>query len=177
MQPIIYDVAVSIDGFISGPGGDISGFAQEGQVVNDYMDRLATYATAIMGRETYEFGYRFGMAPGQNPYEHMTTHVFSQSIVLPENKDVRLHGTSDADQIRKIRIASDGPVYLCGGGAFAGSLLRQGLIDLLRLKRAPILLGCGVRLFGDDAIAPALCHVHTTLHDNGYAFQEFKVVR
>ena len=50
MQPIIHDVAVSIDGFISGPGGDISRFAQGGPVVEDYSARLATYAVAIMGR-------------------------------------------------------------------------------------------------------------------------------
>lgn len=35
MHPIIYDVAGSIDGFICGPGGDISQFAQEGAVVED----------------------------------------------------------------------------------------------------------------------------------------------
>lgn len=73
MQPIIYDVAVSIDGYISGPGGDISKFAHEGPVVDDYFARLGQYAVAIMGRHTYEFGYRFGLEPGANPYKHMRT--------------------------------------------------------------------------------------------------------
>lgn len=41
MQSIIYDVAISIDGYISGPDGDISQFASEGPVVEDYMTRLA----------------------------------------------------------------------------------------------------------------------------------------
>jgi len=68
MRPIIYDVAVSIDGFICGPDRDIFRFAQEGPVVEDYAARLANLATAIMGRATYEFGYRFGMEPDQNPY-------------------------------------------------------------------------------------------------------------
>jgi len=67
LQPLIYDVAVSIDGYIAGPGGDIAGFAFEGPVVEDYAARLKTYGTAIMGRGTYEFGYRYGMEPGQNP--------------------------------------------------------------------------------------------------------------
>jgi hypothetical protein len=49
LHPIIYDVAVSVDGFISGESGDISKFAHEGPVVNDYANRLATYKTAIMG--------------------------------------------------------------------------------------------------------------------------------
>ena len=33
MQPIIYDVAVSIDGYIAGPEGDISQFPESGDIV------------------------------------------------------------------------------------------------------------------------------------------------
>ena len=32
MRPVIYDVAVSVDGFISGPKGGVSAFALEGPV-------------------------------------------------------------------------------------------------------------------------------------------------
>ena len=90
MQPIIYDVAVSIDGYICGPGGGISKFAQEGAVVEEYTARLATYAIAIMGRATHEFGYRFGMEPGQNPYAHMDTIVFYQCDEAHRLRDTAL---------------------------------------------------------------------------------------
>ena len=176
MHPIIYDVAVSIDGYISGPGGDISQFAQEGAVVDDYAARLESYATAIMGRATYEFGYRFGMEPGQNPYPHMKTIVFSTSLELPDSSEITVERSCDADSIRAIREQSSGPVYLCGGGAFAGSLLVSGVIDVLRLKRAPIILGEGVRLFGDAEISPRLEHAETRDYGGGYLFQEFRVL-
>ncbi|MEM9360868.1 MAG: deaminase, partial [Pseudomonadota bacterium] len=71
MQPIVYDIAISLDGFIAGPGGDISQFDSGGPVVRDYEERLQAYAAAIMGRQTYEFGYQYGLRPGQNPYPHM----------------------------------------------------------------------------------------------------------
>ena len=61
MHPIIYDVAVSLDGFICGPQADISKFDFEGPVVDDYHLRMDGYETAIMGRLTYEFGYQFGL--------------------------------------------------------------------------------------------------------------------
>lgn len=174
MQPIIYDVAVSIDGFICGPGGDISRFAQEGPVVADYTARLEGYTTAIMGRATYEFGYRFGMEPGQNPYPHMKSVVFAKSLDLPEASDVDRRAASDLASIEAVRSQSPGPIYLCGGGAFAGSLLEMGQIDVLRLKRAPIILGGGVPLFGDTSLSPALEHIETRLYDDGYLFQEFR---
>lgn len=175
MQQIIYDVAVSIDGYISGPGGDISQFAHEGAVVQDYSARLETYATVIMGRATYEFGYRFGMQPGQNPYAHMDTIVLSKSLDLPDGAEVVVQRSSDAKAIDAIRTQSSGPIYLCGGGAFAGSLLSTGHIDVLRLKRAPIILGEGVRLFGDTSVSPRLEHTETRDYGGGYLFQEFRV--
>lgn len=36
---------------------------------------------------------------------------------------------------------------LCGGGQFAGWLLDHGLIDILKLKLNPIVLGGGIPLF------------------------------
>lgn len=177
MHPVIYDVAVSLDGYISGPDGDISAFAHEGPVVEDYMARLAGYGEAIMGRETYAFGYRFGMAPGQNPYAHMRTHVFSARLDLPDDRAVTLHRDGGRDAVAKVIGAATGPVYLCGGGAFAGALLEWGLIDRLRLKRAPVVLGGGVRLFGDCKERPALRLSDQTEYNGGTLFQEFEITR
>lgn len=175
MNPVIYDVSVSLDGFIAGPNGDISRFAQEGTVVDDYLERLQDYRCAIMGRSTYEFGYRFGLAPGENPYAGMDTFVFSATIDLPSDSAVTVVRDDPRRQIEAIRARAKGPIYLCGGGAFAGSLLNLGEINMLRLKRAPALLGAGVSLFSGLESAPLLNHVRTTSYENGYLFQEFNV--
>lgn len=174
MHPIIYDVAVSIDGYIAGPGGDISRFAFEGPVVEDYTDRMAQYAVAVMGRATYEFGYRFGMEPGQNPYPHMRTVVFSKTLTLPPDSAVTVLRHGAAQALHDLRSGAGGPVYLCGGGALAGALLSAGLIDLIRLKRAPVLLGGGVRLSGDCTTAPPFARIATKRYPDGYVFQELR---
>ena len=123
MHPIIYDVAVSIDGVISGPGGDISIFATEGPVVDDYQKRLETYTCAIMGRATYEYGYQYGMRPGDTPYPNMQTFVFSNTLQLPASSEVSVMTRDDVMAIERLRETQRGPIYLCGGGQFAGSLL------------------------------------------------------
>lgn len=175
MHPIIYDVAVSVDGYISGPSGDISQFAYDGPVVEDYYARLADYAVAIMGKDTYEFGYGFGLTPGQNPYDHMRTLVFSKSMTLPDDGDVELRKSSDALFFRDLKVSSNGPIYLCGGGAFSGSLLSMGLIDKIRLKRAPVVLGIGIHLFGEATVPAGLRRVSIRPYDNGYTLEEFNV--
>ncbi len=177
MHPIIYDVAVSIDGFIAGPDGDISKFAHEGPVVDDYLERLNGYTVSIMGKSTYEFGYRFGLQPGQNPYSHMQTFVFSKSLTVLANSQIMVCRDPARKMLEKIRATSNGPIYLCGGGSFAGSLLAWGLIDRICLKRAPILLGKGVRLFGKADVSPTMVHIETRQYADGYAFQEFTIAR
>ncbi len=175
MQPIIYDVSVSADGLIDGPDGDISKFTHDGPVVDDYMARLQGYACAIMGRATYEFGYRFGMAPGDNPYPHMQTVVMSRQLVLPETSPVEVVREDAAARVETLRQTVDGPIYLCGGGQFAGWLLSLRMITTLRLKRAPIVLGSGTRLFGDNTAGCDAVLQSSKLYDNGVLLQEFRL--
>jgi dihydrofolate reductase len=175
MHPIIYDVAVSLDGFISGPSGDISKFAHEGRVVDDYLTRMNTYATAIMGRSTYEFGYAFGLKPGQNPYPNMQTHVFSRTLECPGDGQITVHRQAKAEELRRLKSQSNGPIYLCGGGTFAGWLLEAGLIDRVVLKRAPVVYGNGVSLFGRGPISKSLTRTKCKAYDNGYLLEEFEV--
>jgi dihydrofolate reductase len=134
MQPIIYDVAVSADGFIAGASGDVSLFSHTGEVVDDYTARLQTYATVLMGRATYEFGYAFGLEPGRNPYPWAQSLVISKTIELPADAQVE-QVTDPLPRIERLRAEAPGPIYLCGGGILAGMLLRAGQITQLRLKR------------------------------------------
>ena len=175
MQPIIYDVAVSVDGFISGPGGDISKFAHEGPVVDDYRARLAGYGAAIMGRHTYEFGYRFGLEPGQNPYPHLRTLVFSIKLEVPDDAGVDVISTPVEQALRELKQQQNASIYLCGGGRFAGAVLALGLVDIPRLKRAPIVLRDGVPLFQGPGPSPDMTCVETKTYENGYLYQEFRL--
>lgn len=174
MHPIIYDVAVSIDGFISGPDGDVSGFGHDGPVVEDYAARLASYKCALMRRGTYEFGYKFGMKPGDNPYGAMRCVVVSSGLRLPAGSDVEVWRGFQRSDIEALHAQVDGPIYLCGGGTIAHSMLAQGLIDRVRLKRAPIVLGGGTRLFNGSCRANLKLEQEKSYAD-GYLFQDYCV--
>jgi dihydrofolate reductase len=159
MRSIIYHVATSIDGFIAGvgdtPAETIQSFPFTGPHVDDYNRQLQEYDTVLMGRRTYEFGFAFGLKPGQAPYPHMDNYVFSSGLPDPEESDPRFflvrdradQGNDGLDLVRELREKPGSDIYLCGGGAFATALLRAGLIDRIKLKVAPIILGGGVALF------------------------------
>ena len=148
MQKIVYYVAISLDGYISGKDGDISQFVQQGDGVDQYLADLASFDTVIMGRNTYEFGYQFGLPPGQPAYPHMSHHIFSNSLSFDNPSDQVHVEPLSIERVKAIRDAAKTDVYLCGGGQFAGWLLENDLIDQLKVKLNPIVLGEGVPLFG-----------------------------
>jgi dihydrofolate reductase len=172
MRRIVYDVAVSLDGFIAGPGGDISAFPAEGPHLQPYLDRLARYETVIMGRRTYEFGYRYGLQPGARAYPHMDHHVFSRSLDLPASGGVTVVRDDWAEALAALRSGSGGDIYLCGGGAFAAYVADLGLLDVLRLKVAPVVIGAGVPLFAGLRTPIRFERVAATPYDNGVTLQE-----
>ena len=148
MRKLAYDVAASLDGFIAGRDGDVGAFLPEGDHVDAYLGRLQDYDTVVMGRRTYEFGYRFGLRPGDRAYPHMAHHVFSRSIDLPPGAAVSIVRSDWLATIDRLKSADGANIYLCGGGAFAGYLLEHGRLDRLLVKLNPILLGEGIPLFG-----------------------------
>ena len=168
MGQLVYDVAASLDGYIAGADGDVSAFPHAGDHVDAYLERLAGYATVVMGRHTYEFGYAHGLAPGRRAYPHMEHVVFSTSIALPEDSEVRVERDPSRwlDVIDELKRATR-DTYLCGGGRLAGFLLANGRIDRLVVKLAPVVLGRGVRLFGDVGDAASMTPVSATHHGSG----------
>jgi dihydrofolate reductase len=56
----------------------------------------------------------------------------------------------DIGIIKKLKATPGTDIYLCGGGEFAGWLLENEMIDFLKIKLNPFILGSGVKLFGNS---------------------------
>ena len=104
MQDLIYHVAISADGFIAHLDHTVGGFLESGEHVEAYFQELKTYQIVIMGRRTYEFGYAYGLNPGDVPYPHLENWVFSQSIDRSQAgfQDSDLHVYSEANSLEQI---------------------------------------------------------------------------
>ena len=152
MRKIVYYVAISLDGFISGPHGEISGFNRtaESDGIEKYFEDLKKFDTVIMGRNTYEFGYNFGLKPGERAYPHMEHFIFSNKLKFETEQSSVTVVQPDIEMIKNLKVSEGSDIYLCGGGQFAGWLLDHGLIDELIVKLNPILLYAGISLFGNS---------------------------
>jgi dihydrofolate reductase len=176
MRKIVYYVASSLDGFISGLNEDVSGFVGKGNGVDRYLTDLENFDTVIMGRNTYEFGYKYGLKPGQPAYLHMKHYIFSNNLKL-ENPDIKVEVKKiDLTEINLIQNQEGTDIYLCGGGQFAGWLLDHQKIDILRLKLNPLILGEGIKIFGSSTKQYNLQLIETLLYENGLQIMTYRVL-
>lgn len=178
MRKIIYYVASSIDGFISGPNDEVDGFVSTGNGVDNYLNDLKSFDTVIMGRKTYEFGYKYGAVPGEpSPaYPHMKHYIFSNKLQL-RNPSPNVHVRKlNIIEIEKLQKQEGTDIYLCGGGQFAGWLLDNQKIDTLKLKLNPLILGEGIKLFGDSLSNYKLELIDTNYYENGLQIMTFDII-
>lgn len=176
MRKIVYYVASSLDGFIAGTNEDISGFVYEGKGVDQYLQDLQSFDTTIMGRKTYEFGYRFGLTPGALAYPHMKHYIFSNSLVL-DNADPKIEICPlSIRKILDIKEDQGTDIYLCGGGQFAGWLLKHQLIDILKIKLNPLILGDGIPLFGETKQTNQLKLIAKQSFDNNIELLTYQII-
>ena len=145
-----YHVATTLDGFLARADDSFDCFPMDPQAehITDYMASLKSdYDTVLMGRTTYEVGFKYGVT---DPYPHLESYVFSHTMKESPNPKVRLIHEDAAPFVRQLKAREGKDIYLCGGGLLAKSLFAEGLIDEVLVKLNPLLLGAG------KAMAPGL---------------------
>jgi dihydrofolate reductase len=162
MRKLVYYIAVSIDGFIAGPGGEFD-FFRLAPDMEDYLhaelpETMPTHArphlglagapnkrfdTVIMGRGTYQPALDINVT---SPYAHLRQYVVSRSIPEIADPAVELVPGDPIGLARRLK-AEDGDldIWLCGGGVLAGQLLAE--IDELVIKQYPVVAGGGLPVF------------------------------
>jgi dihydrofolate reductase len=131
----------------------------------------------VMGRATYEFGYQFGLQPGQPAYPHMRHYIFSKTLKFDHATDpkVEIVDKDELEVIKRLKEENGTDIYLCGGGAFAGFLAEHDQIDELRIKLYPIILGKGIRLFGNSTRQMDLSLVGSKVYQTGAMLITYQV--
>jgi len=155
MKKVIFQMSVSIDGYIEGPAREIDWHIVDDEFNAYAVETLRATEVLIMGRKTYELmaGY-WPSAPDDDPVKEQMNGtpklVFSRTLKRVDWQNSSLATGSVADEVARLkRVPGDGLLWV-GGSDLATSFLEQGLIDELRIIFTPILLGAGKTVF--DAI-------------------------
>jgi dihydrofolate reductase len=188
MGRIVVSDNVSLDGVIQDPAGD-EGFGRGGWVgrIADRADlaRLALEEARgseamLMGRRTYEwFAARWPSRKGElaDRLNSMPKYVVSSTLEHPQwNNSTVLKGDV-LDEVTKLKRELSGEIVLPASFRVVRALMEHDLVDELRLKIFPIVLGAGERLFGETSGKRAMRLIDVRTLDGEIPFLTFERVQ
>ena len=147
------DLAVTLDGFIEGPNGEIDWCIMEEEMGFDQF--LADIDTIFYGRVSYEMWgqYQPGNKATLTEREIWKQVHSKQKYVFSKNpkpdKGVTYISSDIASKVAEIKRESGMNIWLYGGANLISSFVAYGLIDLYRLSVHPVVLGTGKPLFSN----------------------------
>ncbi|AVL99472.1 deaminase [Gordonia iterans] len=161
MRNLVYYIGATIDGYIAGPGGAVDFIPVTADLVDWIRSALPEtipthlrghlgfddvpaerFDTVVMGRATFEPSLS---VPTTRPYAHLRQYVVSTTLQL-DDPEVTVVAEDPVELIRALKSEeSDRDIWLCGGGALAGTVAEE--IDELILKTYPLIAGSGIPLF------------------------------
>jgi dihydrofolate reductase len=142
-RKIILYVAVSADGFIARPDGDVA-WLDRPRTAGDYgmAAFYKTVDTVLMGRKTYEVGLKFG----QKAYAGKKNYVFSRTLRPTVKARVEVVSGDVGELAWKLRSEEGKHIWLVGGAELAAAFLDAGQLDELIIHVIPTLIGEGIPL-------------------------------
>ena len=190
MRKIIVLSMITLDGVMQAPGGpkeDTSGGFKYGGWVAPYSDEVygkvvqkeLKPADYLLGRKTFEIwaGYwpeHGDFWPGIN---EGTKYVFSKSmkksdpIVTGWKNSVVIKNLAD---IKKLKNSKGSDIQVWGSGELVQLLLKNDLVDELRLKIHPLTLGKGKKLFDNGTIPAAFTLIESIVTPSGVIIANYK---
>ena len=164
MGKVIYDVSMSLDGFITGtnprPEAGWGGLGEGGERLHDWgfnsddprnREVIAWYTTVgatLFGRTTYDLSILNWGADGPTGPARTPTVIVSHSVPqdIPSGGVYTfVNGVEAAFETAK-NLAGDKDISTTGADV-AQQLLKLGLIDEISIHLVPVLFGSGTRLF------------------------------
>jgi dihydrofolate reductase len=165
MKKIILDLAVTLDGFIEGPNGEIDWCVvdEEPDFENsEFGEFLSGIDTIFYGRVSYDLWGNY--EPEENAGAAMksifasvhskTKYVFSATNHKSDKNAIYLNSGSDStlqQQVEEIKRQPGKDIWLYGGAKLITTFINLDLVDVYRLAVHPVILGAGKPLFANIA--------------------------
>jgi dihydrofolate reductase len=182
MRRVINSTYISLDGVVQDPQNWTFDYRSKDAAQYAH-DLLFAVDTVIMGRRTYE-GFAAvwptlkdstGMADRMNG---MPKHVASDSLVDPEWTNTSVTSVADfTGLVRDLKQQPGQDIVQYGFGPLTAALLREGLLDELRLWVHPIFVGANEprELISQDAVAGSFQLSGVRQFDSGIVVLEYSI--
>ncbi len=174
MRKIIFLIHATLDGFVAGPNGEMDWIVYNEEVAQYSHDLHTTTDTAIYGRVTNQMMASYWPTVLSNPDSDPrdrghaewleTATKIAVSTTLPDSgweKNGLLIKGNLAEEFTRLKQQPGKDMWLLGSPTLARNMMQLGLIDEYRINVNPVVLGQGVRLFGDTPLHLELMEAKT----------------
>jgi dihydrofolate reductase len=188
MGTIVISDNVSLDGVIQDPAGD-EGFTRGGwvgriaalpEVAKVTLDEALGTEALLLGRRSYEwFAARWPSRSGElaDRLNSLPKYVVSSTLEDPDWNNTTVLKGDVVNEVSKLKQELDGEINVPASFQLARTLMEQDLVDELRLKIFPVVLGAGERLFGETSDKKPMRLVDTQTVGDGVAILTYERVR
>ncbi len=170
---------VSLDGVMESPEGWAFSYSNE-EMEEANASGMSGSDALLLGRVTYEALAAFWPhQPGGTPMVDYINGVpkFVVSTTLEEPlgwNNSALVGGEVADGVAELKRRPGKDITILGSAALVRSLLREGLLDELRLMVHPVVLGSGKRLFDEGMDPTSLQLVDSRTFGTGVVYLTYR---
>ena len=188
MGRIVVSDNASLDGVIQDPAGD-EGFRVGGWVglIKDSpelaklaLDEALGAEALLLGRRSYEWlAARWPSRTGElaDRLNGLPKYVVSSTLKRPAwNNSTVLNGDATTE-VSKLKHELGGDIVVPASFQLVRTLLEHDLVDELRLRIFPVVLGAGERLFGETSDKKPLRLVETRTVGGGVGYLAYELVR
>ena len=188
MGKVVVSENVSLDGVVEDPAGD-EGFRRGGwvgllaareEVANVALDEALGAEALLLGRRSYEwFAARWPSRTGElaDRLNGLPKYIVSSTLEGPDwNNSVVLKGDV-VKEISGLKHELQGEIVVPASFQLVRTLMEHDLVDELRLKIFPVVLGAGERLFGETSDQKPMRLVDTQTIDGDIAYLTYEAVR
>jgi dihydrofolate reductase len=179
MRKVIAVELVSLDGVMESPEEWAFSYSND-EMKEANASGMAASDALLLGRVTYEQMAAFwpnqpGGVPMVDYINSVPKYVVSSNLEEPLewNNSTLIEGDV-AEEIARLKRRPGEDITVLGSGALVRSLLRNNLIDELRLMVHPVVLGSGKRLFEDGGDRLPLELVDSTTFDTGVLYLTYR---
>jgi dihydrofolate reductase len=169
MRTLVVTTFLTLDGVMQAPGGPgedpSGGFSHEGWLVPFFDEALGAQMDEwfvpaqdfLLGRGTYDIFYAswpkmIGDDPVSQGLNFKKKYVASRTLTSVEWETAELLQGDVGDAVRKLKAEDGGELQVHGSAGLVQTLLKEDLVDELRLVVFPVVLGEGKRLFAEGTI-------------------------
>ena len=187
MRKIIVSNLVSLDGFMSGPNGEIDWFVNiadkefEGYAVS----LMNTVDTMLFGRVTYQLMESYwpnAMADAEDPriinaMNNFSKVVFSKTLKTVDWKNSKIINGNLFEEVSRLKQQPGKDMVIYGSGSIVSTLTQKGLIDDYRIFVCPVLLGNGIPQFREINTRKSLKLLDTKSFKSGLVLLHYQYIK